>query len=214
MIVDAADGQYITPPTIGANKLVHGSRYNILINLTTALPSDYTLRACSSDANQISCGYAKLSYRNGNPLPLSPPAEAYITYGASNTSSTVRFLNNASCPLSRPRSPPPKSMPCTFSVSAAHLTARPGDGASPAQSSRTSLPSARKMDPGSILCLCRSQFRRTILSTSTVIRCFSPEWARASGIGRRLMRRQRRIRIFSIWSFRVRLIRFILVGHL
>jgi hypothetical protein len=69
MIVDAADGQYITPSTIEANKLVHGSRYNILINLITALPSDYTLRACSSGANQVICGYAKLSYRNGNPYP-------------------------------------------------------------------------------------------------------------------------------------------------
>lgn len=67
----------------------HGSRYSVFVQLDQ-IPGNYMIRAVSSGLNQKIAGYATLSYGNGSFSDSKPS----IDYGGSNTTASVRFLDD------------------------------------------------------------------------------------------------------------------------
>jgi FtsP/CotA-like multicopper oxidase with cupredoxin domain len=96
LYVYAADGRYIIPQVVDAVLVPNGNRYTAFVKLDQP-PADYTIRVATAGLNQVSTGYATLSYA-GSTGPATP--NPVINYAGQNiTADFVPFLDAAIVPF-------------------------------------------------------------------------------------------------------------------
>lgn len=96
LYVYAADGRYIIPQVVDAVTVPNGNRYTAFVKLDQP-PADYLIRVATEGLNQVSTGYATLSYA-GSTGPATP--NPVINYAGQNiTADFVPFLDTAIVPF-------------------------------------------------------------------------------------------------------------------